>query len=225
MPRIRTVEDYLRSEYVRLLPVMQRTLTAVETEVRHLLLDLTLGLHRYERVTVRARLKECESAIDALRRRQQYGVFDSDHAEQYSLTALPDLVGIRVLTFPQRRLEEARIALSSRLRGWVADHVSAASAEADAIALKYSGRWKPDDPVRSEIQLVSLLVGLFWEVEHAAIYKPSPNLRGITKSIEMKRKVAAVETALRDFELEFGRLIEEASETGPSDTASSEWDG
>jgi hypothetical protein len=74
--------------------------------------------------------------------------------------------------------------------------------------------------MRSEIQLVSLLVGLFWEVEHSAIYKPSPRLRGMTKSIEMKRKIAAVETALREFEMEFERLLEEASQTLPGDTAS-----
>jgi ppGpp synthetase/RelA/SpoT-type nucleotidyltranferase len=117
MPSIRTAEDYLRSEYVRLIPAMQRTLIAVETGVRHLLLDLTLGLNRYEHVIVRSRLKDCESAMDALRRRQKYGLFDPDRAEQYSLTTLPDLIGVRVLAFPQRRLEEARAALASRIAG------------------------------------------------------------------------------------------------------------
>lgn len=87
------------------------------------------------------------------------------------------------------------------------------SQDSDVIALKYSGRWNPDDPFRAEVQVVSLLVGLFWEVEHAAIYKPNPNLRGVAKSIEMSRKVAAVETALREFEIEFQRLVDEASQT------------
>jgi hypothetical protein len=219
MPGIRTVEDSLRSEYVRLIPAMRRASIAVETGVRHLLLDLTLDLHRHEQVIVKSRLKECESAIDALRRRQPFGLFDSARDTRYSLTALPDLVGVRVLSFPQRRLEEARVALSPRLNGWVADHVlSSAGPEAGVIALKYSGRWNAADPIRSEIQLVSLLVGLFWEVEHSAIYKPSPSLRGIEKSIEMKRKIIAVETALQEFESEFARLIEEAGDNGPADT-------
>src|ERR1043166_2146083 len=104
MSSIRTAEDYLRSEYVRLFPAMQRTVIAVKTEVRHLLLGLMLDLDRFEQVAVKTRLKDCESAIDALRRRQQYGLFDSDRADQYSLAALPDLVGIRVLVFPPRRL-------------------------------------------------------------------------------------------------------------------------
>lgn len=212
MPTIRTAEDYLRSEYVRLVPAMQRTSVTVETEVRHLLLGLTLDLDRYERLSVKTRIKDCESAIDALRRRQQYGLFDQERADQYTLTALPDLVGIRVLAFPQRRLEEAHGALAPRLEAWLADHVPTANADADVIAWKYSGRWNASDPVRAEIQIVSLLVGMFWEVEHSAVYKPSPNLRGIAQSIEMKRKVIAVETALREFEVEFGRLLDEASQ-------------
>jgi len=213
MSSIRTAEDYLRSEYVRLLPAMQRTVIAVETEVRHLLLGLMLDLDRFEQVAVKTRLKDCESAIDALRRRQQYGLFDSDRAEQYSLTALPDLVGIRVLVFPPRRLDEARAALVPRLTGWVADPVPANSHGTEAIAFKYSGRWNDADPFRSEIQVVSMLVGLFWDVEHSAIYKPNPNLRGIAKSMEMRHKIAAVEVALKEFEVEFQRLVNEASQT------------
>lgn len=88
----RTVEDRLRSEYAALLPAMQRTRTEVETEVQHLVLRATLGLDQYERIIVRARLKDCESAVDALRRREKFGFFDADHLEQYSLTSLPDLV-------------------------------------------------------------------------------------------------------------------------------------
>ena len=55
-----------------------------------------------------------------------------------------------------------------------------------------------------------LLVGLFWEVEHSAIYKPSPNLRGIEKSRAMKGRTAAVLSALREFEEEFDRQIDSA---------------
>jgi len=211
MPSIRIAEDYLRSEYVRLLPAMQRTAIAVETEVRHLLLGLTLDLERFERVVVKTRLKDSESAIDALRRRQPYGLFDPDHAETYSLTALPDLVGVRVLVFPPRRLDEVRAALAPRLNGWMADPVAATARGSDLIALKYSGRWTDADPVRSEVQIVSMLVGLFWEVEHSAIYKPNPNLRGIARSMEMSQRIAAVETALREFEIEFQRIVDDAS--------------
>ncbi len=200
MAERRTVEDRLRSEYAALLPVMHRTRTEVETEVQHMLLRATLNLHQYERIVVRARLKDCESAIDALGRRAKFGFFDADHPEQYSLTSLPDLVGVRVLTFPQRRLEEVRETLLPRIAGWVADHI-------EPIVFKYTGRWNPGDLVRSEIQILSLLIGLFWEAEHSAIYKPSPDLRGVAP--RMKDRSSAVIAALQEFESEFGRLIEE----------------
>lgn len=162
MPGRRTAEDCLRSEYVRLLPALQRTSVAIETEVRHRLLSLTLELDPYERVIVKSRIKDCESAIDALRRRQPYGFFDSDRAEEYSLTNLPDLVGVRVLAFPPRRLNAVRDVLLPRLRTWAADHMPASNPDSSNIGLKYSGRWHDNDVFRSEIQIVSLLIGLFY---------------------------------------------------------------
>jgi len=213
MAEPRTVEDRLRSEYAELLPLMHRTRLAIETEVQHMLLPITLHLDPYERIVVRSRIKECESAVDAVRRRQEFGLFDTDNPEQYSLRSLPDLIGVRILTFPERRLEDARRSLLPRITHWIDDPVPGEGSGAAPIAYKYSGLWSTDDVVRSEIQAVSLLIGLFWEAEHSAIYKPTPNLRGAAKSIEMKRKTAAVITALMDFEVEFGRMIEASADT------------
>jgi ppGpp synthetase/RelA/SpoT-type nucleotidyltranferase len=203
----RLVEDRLRAEYVGLLPSMQRILTQLETEVRYALLPLTLRLDRYERILVRARLKECESAVDSLRRRQEGATFDTEKPGSYSLTSLPDLVGVRVLTFPHRRFEAAHGKLSHLIDSWTPDHLSGVSPEDPPVALKYHGLRNPSDTVEAEIQVVSLLVGLFWEVEHSAIYKPSPNLRGVEKSPAMKDRTAAVLSALSDFEEEFDRQI------------------
>jgi hypothetical protein len=208
MAEPRTVEDRLRSEYAYLLPAMQRTRTEVETEVQHLLLRATLSLDQYERIVVRSRLKDCESAVDALRRREKFGLFDADHPEQYSLTSLPDLVGVRVLTFPQRRLKEVHETLFPRIGGWVVDHI-------EPIVFKYTRRWNAGDLVKSEIQVLSLLIGLFWEAEHSAIYKPSPSLRGVAP--RMKDASTAVIAALQEFESEFGRLIDEATDSLPPD--------
>jgi ppGpp synthetase/RelA/SpoT-type nucleotidyltranferase len=210
MSNARLVEDRLRSDYVALLPSLQRMLTQIETELRYALLPLTLRLNRYERILVRARVKDCESAVDALRRRQEGGTFDTEQAARYSLTSLPDLVGIRVLTFPQRQFQAVRELLSSRTNEWKADHLPGTAPDDPPIALKYHGFWTRNDPVEAEIQVVSLLVGLFWEVEHSAIYKPSPDLRGIEKSRAMKGKTSAVFAALRDFEQEFDRQVDNA---------------
>jgi hypothetical protein len=205
---VRQVEDRLRAEYVSLLPSLQRTLTALETEINYLLLPAKLQLDRYARIEVRGRVKECESAVDSLRRRQEGGAFDSGQPEKYSLTALPDLVGLRVLTFPHSCFQRAEEIVVSRVSEWTPDPIPAENPTEPPIALKFHGSWNRNDVFSSEIQVVSLLIGLFWEVEHSAIYKPAPNLRGVAKSIAMKARISAVLVSLREFENEFTRQIE-----------------
>ncbi len=207
---MRLVEDLLRAEYVEIRPALQRSLTAVEIEVAHLLLPTKLDLQPHEQVLVRGRVKDCESAVDALRRRQEGGRFDTDDPTKYSLLALPDLVGIRVLTFPPSRLDAALEVISGRIQGWTADHVYGRDHTLDSppVAWKFHGLWLPDDDFHSEIQIASLLLGLFWEVEHSAIYKPSPRLRGVAESMSMRARTDAVTTALREFEEEFSRVVE-----------------
>src|SRR3954447_46664 len=147
MNDVRLVEDRLRAEYVELLPSMQRIFTQIETEVRYALLPLTLPLDRYERVLVRGRLKDCESAVDSLRRRQEGARFVPEQPDRYTLTSLPDLVGVRVLTFPTRHMEAAHSLLLPLTASWTPDHLFGLSAEEAPIALKYSGHRNQGDTV------------------------------------------------------------------------------
>jgi len=165
-----------------------------------------LTLEPHEQIVVRSRLKQSESALDALRRRQEFGTFDPSLAERYTLSSLPDLVGIRVLVFPQRLLKRVHHVLLKRLEGWKADPVVDSAGE--IVAFKYHGRWIASDDLESEIQVVSMLVGLFWDVEHSAIYKAPPKLVGVAESLTMKRGYEDVLRALRTFEADFDRLIE-----------------
>jgi ppGpp synthetase/RelA/SpoT-type nucleotidyltranferase len=205
MDDARLVEDRLRAEYVALLPAMQRTLTGLMTEVNHLLLPAILDLDRYEKILVKGRIKDSESALDSLRRRQRLARFDVQHGEDYSLTTLPDLVGIRVLAFPMRRLEDVRRILETepRLSTWTSDHIESPNSAQPPVAFKYQGLWNVNDSFRSELQIASLLIGLFWEVEHSAIYKPTPRLQGVAGSISMRDRNDAVLNALQSFEQEF----------------------
>jgi hypothetical protein len=213
MKELRTVRDRLRAEYFELMPAMQRTLVALEADVRHLLLPVMIALDRYEQVRIVSRLKECESAIDALRRRQEARVFDPEKSETYSLSTLRDLVGIRVLVFPSQRIEQACSVLQPLLAEWSADPVPGLEMADAPIALKYFGRCaSASTGITAELQIVSSLIGSFWEVEHAAVYKTSPNLQGIMASPSIKERYKAVLSSLRDFENEFERLILEAAE-------------
>ncbi len=206
MPR-RTIEDYLREEYFALLPDIRRVVEHVEAVIRYHLLPISGTLDRFEQVMVKSRAKSCESAVDALRRRQEGATFDPDF-QGYTLTNLKDLAGVRVLAFPRSRLNEIDTALRKQFPDWSADPVLGDRGE--QLAGKYSGTCVASKQVGGEYQIVSMLTGLFWEVEHSAIYKPSPQLRGMARSLEMKGPIAEVVSALGRFEDEFERLVHEA---------------
>jgi hypothetical protein len=203
----RTVEDRLREEYFILLPDARRVLEELEAEVRHCLLPLSNRLDRYERLAVISRIKDCESALAALRRRQEGATFDPDRADSYTLTALNDLAGVRVLAFPRGRLIEADGDLCRRFPSWTPDPIPAADENEEPLAFKYYGYCTRSTSLRAELQIVPMLIGLFWQVEHSAIYKPSPQLKGVAASLEMQQRTSDVLKALKAFEDEFERLV------------------
>ena len=102
----RTIEDRLREEYSLLLPDIRRVTEQLEVEVKYCVLPILRTLNKYEHLVVKSRIKECESAIDSLRRRrgrQESATFDRDRPTLYTLTELNDLAGVRVLAFPRRQ--------------------------------------------------------------------------------------------------------------------------
>jgi ppGpp synthetase/RelA/SpoT-type nucleotidyltranferase len=187
----RTVEDRLREEYFDLLPDIRRVVDELEAEVKHCLVPISLRLDKYERLVVTSRVKECESALDSVRRRQEGATFDSGRPELYSLASLNDLAGVRVLAFPHRRLAEADRKLRQRFPTWTAN----------------LGYCEASDRIRAEFQIVPMLTALFWEVEHSVIYKPSPLLKGVARSLEMQQRTRDVFAALKAFEDEFASLL------------------
>src|SRR5690348_8063573 len=149
----RTVEDRLREEYFALLPDIRRVAEELESEVRHCLLRISLKLHRHERLVVTSRVKECESAVDALRRRQEGGTYDRDRPQLYTLNSLKDLAGVRVSVFPRSRLTEVNQGLRTRFPDWEADPVPGGDKNDEPLAFKYSGYCGESRKVRGELQI------------------------------------------------------------------------
>jgi ppGpp synthetase/RelA/SpoT-type nucleotidyltranferase len=203
----RTIDDQLREEYFALLPEMIKTAEHLKTQVQFSILQITQELKSHESVVVKSRVKECTSAIESLRRRHadQGAIFDPDHPENYTLRSLHDLVGIRVLVFPASRALEVDFHLRSHFNDWTSDPVIDKET-GQQLAMKYYGTY---DASRSslicEYQIVSTLIGLFWEVEHAAIYKPAPSLKRLEPV--MREQTSAVNSALKAFEDEFERQL------------------
>lgn len=107
------------------MPEVRRMLEDLETEVRHALLPLSDHLLKHEKTAVVSRVKECESALGALRRRQQGNLFDAGRVAPYSVMSLNELAAVRVLAFPGRRWTEVDTALRSRdpLKVWDSDPI------------------------------------------------------------------------------------------------------
>jgi ppGpp synthetase/RelA/SpoT-type nucleotidyltranferase len=203
----RTIEDRLREEYFELLPDIRRVTEHVEAEVKYFLLPISRHLDKYERLVVTSRIKECESALEALRRRQEGATFDRDRPDLYSLTSLNDLAGVRILAFPRSRLTEIDHEVRNRFAHWEADPVRGYNETDELLGFKYHGYCDASIKIRGELQIVSMLTGLFWEVEHSTIYKPTPSLKGVSRHPEMRKRTHEVLKALRAFEENFEKLI------------------
>lgn len=203
---IRTIEDKLREEYFDLLPNVSRLRDQLEAEVRFRLIPILKNLLPHERFEVSTRIKECESAINALRRRQEGSFFDRTAPQLYSLTQLKDLAGARVLVFPRGLIDTVKSCLMEYFKSWEPDHVRGYEESDEYQALKYHGFIHDEKVIRCEIQIVPMLTGLFWKVEHEAIYKPKPEFRNIAESYEMKERTQNVLNALKEFEKTFEEL-------------------
>jgi hypothetical protein len=209
----RSIEDRLREEYFDLLPKMVRVAQSFTTEIEYLLRLFRKELALHESLVVKTRVKDCVSAIDKLRQfnpeyptaeRNPGGVFDRDRPDKYSLLLLRDLVGVRILVFPSKRAEQVDKALCGKFRSWEFDPKFDGG---NQLVYKYNGlRFHDRVPIPCEYQIASTLIGLFWEVEHSAIYKQSPSLKGLAPLL--KDQTSAVYEALKSFETEFERHVE-----------------
>ncbi len=171
-------------------------------------MPITRQLHRFEQIAVKSRIKGCDSAVDSLRRRQEGLIFDPQRPQSYTLLDLKDLAGVRVLAFPRARRIEVHEVLRGEFAGWDRDPFHGDPQE--VLGYKYSGFLdKVSHRVCGEFQIVSMLVGLFWDVEHSTLYKPRPELRGVARSFTMQERTQEVLRSLAAFDEEFERFRSE----------------
>lgn len=203
----RSVEHRLREEYFDYLPEIRRVLWQLETEIRFRTLPILHDLKGPEQLVVRSRVKDCESALKTLARLKgsttpEGRQFDPSRVEEYSILGLPDLAGVRVLVFPNRRLDQVDSTLRPYFQDWAARPVK--NDRGEIVAPKYHGYCRDISlKVQGEYQVVPMLVGLFWDVEHSAMYK----FMAVANSKEMRGRRARVEEALAEFEQGVERFL------------------
>jgi len=192
----------LRQEYFELKAPMHKELRHLEATVRAYLKELEYSLEKHERIDVESRVKDCESAIDSLRRKQPGRDFED--GKQYTLNQLKDLVGLRILTFPTSVMKSVNVILSDTFKDWSTDH----DMHGGMQIYKYYNEIG-DLKIPCEIQIVSMLTGKFWDVEHAALYKPNPAYKGaIEGSFTMDRLYKDVMNKLAEFEKAFEETLQ-----------------
>jgi ppGpp synthetase/RelA/SpoT-type nucleotidyltranferase len=206
------VEDRLREEYFLLSPEIKRVVHQLRTHVSYLLLPVTLDLKYHERIHIEARAKECDSAIGALRRRKEGKDFARDGLATYTLTDLPDLAGVRVSAFPKSRLEDVHAIVRDEYGKWTPDPVRT-GAPSRFLAWKYHGYCSASSRIRAELQVVSMLTGLFWQVEHGAFYKPrDPELMCVADKLALREKTERVYDAFDELENTLERELQRDAE-------------
>lgn len=179
------------------------------------MLQLTLDLRHHERIHIEARAKECDSAIDSLRRREEARQFDEDAPLRYTLTSLPDLAALRVLVFPKPRLEEVHKIVRSKYADWTSDPVITGTPPKFRV-WKYHGHCSTSSRLRAELQVVPMLSGLFWQIEHDAFYKPrDPILSGAVKKPIVRERTEAVYDAFEALEGVLEQEIQRYAEREP----------
>jgi len=198
--------DRLRREYFHLLPQMQKLKILLEANIKWHFKSFAYELKKYQRLEFESRIKECDSAIESLRRKKhKQGERDFDDSQSYSLKDLKDLIGIRILVFPVSLITEAGEVITSKFRNWETDHEK----HGDVQILKYDGFLDEDKKIRCEIQLVPMLTGMFWEVEHSALYKPHPKYKNVKEDLKLKRLYTEILNKFAEFEKTFEEVVSE----------------
>ncbi len=200
-----SIDDRLRREYFKLLPEMEHAKHYVEARVLNLLLPVRDRLRTYERVVTKTRLKDCESAINSLRKREEGGTFNRKQPERYTLRNLPDLVGIRIMAFPLSLIQRVNDIVCADFHDWRIDPIKKSDGRI-LFAHKYDG-CPQNCSIRTEVQVMSLLTGLFSEVEHDALYKPNPKYKSKLVERGMQESLIHVLNALGQFENTFENLV------------------
>ena len=199
----RPVEDSLREEYFRLLPRMSKIAYSLETRIRYALIATVERLEPFERVDIRSRIKGFESAYNKLRVKHED--FSEKTPEKYSLCELKDIVGVRILVFPRRLVSVVNDNLNNSDIGFFTEDPFESDEELTS-AKKYYGKPDIQTNIYAEYQIVPMLIGNFWEVEHDTFYKPTPALRAA--GMLMHDSVINVYRSLNAFEDQLDKLLQ-----------------
>lgn len=110
------------------------------------------------------------------------------------------------MVFPAGLITKVNKIITTKFRSWKSDHHKLGKT---ILCKKYDGLPSKKLKIRCEIQIISMLTGAFWDIEHFALYKPDPAYKGMKENLTMRRLRDEVLVKLAEFEKSFERLISE----------------
>ncbi len=189
------VESRLQLEYLKVASALYKAKEYIEIEIKHTIKTQLLEAVHANKILISSRVKDCNSAITALKKKEEGRVFRD--GRQYSITQLNDLIGLRISVFPLTLLELVQSPLLSYLENnfeqpFQTDHTTIENYD----IYKYRGIHNQFSEFNCEIQLIPMLISKFWDTEHDVFYKPaSPH-----DAPPMKEAYDAVIKSLYSFE-------------------------
>lgn len=186
---------------------MRKVKELLEAKIRYSLKSLIRNLKPYQRIEIISRVKECDSAVNSLKKRQEGRIFDKER--KYTITDLHDLAVVRVLFFP-RNIHENIENKTKEFLNWTPDPIKHNDSEKTLVS-KYYGYIDRKRTIQAEFQIVPMLIGLFWEVEHFAFYKPHTDYKNVVESIEMNESYQNVLSSLEVFQKIFEKILLQSS--------------
>lgn len=206
-----TDEARLKHEYEELLPKMKKLQSLLDASLRWYLKDEMVSLTHSERIDISSRFKNCESAINKLKRilrNKKEGESKSsiDPNHYYSLTKLKDLVGIRISVFPASKVKIFRQLIADKFADWQED---VDPKHSEISFYKFHGLLPHPEynDIKCEIQIVPMLIGKFWDVEHFMLYKPKPADKNASEHAQMAHIKEDIYGKFKEFEECFEKVL------------------
>lgn len=202
------LESNIRKSYHELLPVLKKIESLLVSKVQWYLRSEKFNLKEYERISVESRIKSCDSSLEKLVKKYPAPGQEGSNIRRYintsndfSLDKLSDLVGIRILVFPSSKILRIQ-KIISREFSWKLDP------EFFAFGSQFQGRLRGCKKIGCEIQIIPMLIGKFWDVEHFVRYKPHPSYRfRIKNDTEINDLSKDIYELLENFQVRFCDLL------------------
>ncbi|MBU3955132.1 hypothetical protein KJ633_01590 [bacterium] len=161
------VINLLRGEYDSNKEKYYKLLSHSKTTVKNILKNLIINSKAFEQIEVVGRIKTFERCIAKLKKAKEANYLD----DEVKLAEITDIIGIRILTFPNKYIEKIIEIIKKDIVGYKISKEDNKE-EIDFYKTYITSTLTGFENIQVEIQILPYLLGKYWDIEHELIYKP-----------------------------------------------------